>query len=80
VSCQPQPPREGHGCLSLDAAITATLVERQVDIVFLAGYLKRLGPSAVAAFPERVHNTHPALLPKFGGQGMFGDHWLGHQQ
>jgi phosphoribosylglycinamide formyltransferase-1 len=57
----------------LDGAITATLAERQVDVVFLAGYLKRLGPSALAAFPGRVLNTHPALLPKFGGQGMFGD-------
>lgn len=57
----------------LDAAIAATLAERQVDVVFLAGYLKRLGPSALAAFPGRILNTHPALLPKFGGQGMFGD-------
>ncbi len=59
---------------ALDAAITATLAERHVDVVFLAGYLKHLGPSALAAFPGRVLNTHPALLPKFGGQGMFGDH------
>jgi phosphoribosylglycinamide formyltransferase-1 len=59
---------------ALDAAITAVLAGQQVDVVFLAGYLKRLGPSALAAFPGRVLNTHPALLPKFGGQGMFGEH------
>jgi phosphoribosylglycinamide formyltransferase-1 len=39
----------------------------------LAGYLKRLGPDTLAAFSGRVLNTHPALLPKFGGTGMFGD-------
>lgn len=59
---------------TLDAAISAALLARQVDLVFLAGYLKRLGPATLAAFRGRVLNTHPALLPKFGGQGMFGDH------
>ena len=50
------------------------LAENQVDVVFLAGYLKRLGPATLAEFRGRILNTHPALLPKFGGQGMFGDH------
>ncbi len=58
---------------ALDAAITDALAGRQVDVVFLAGYMKRLGPSALAAFSGRILNTHPALLPKFGGQGMYGD-------
>ena len=57
----------------LDAAIRAALSGEQVDVVFLAGYLKRLGPATLAAFRGRVLNTHPALLPRFGGQGMFGD-------
>ena len=57
----------------LDAAIREALAAAQVDIVFLAGYLKRLGPATLAEFRNRVLNTHPALLPKFGGQGMFGD-------
>jgi phosphoribosylglycinamide formyltransferase-1 len=38
-----------------------------------AAYMKRLGPCTLAAFPARILNTHPALLPRFGGQGMFGD-------
>jgi phosphoribosylglycinamide formyltransferase 1 len=59
---------------TLDATIAATLAAAQVDVVFLAGYLKCLGPATLAAFRGRVLNTHPALLPKFGGQGMFGDH------
>jgi len=58
---------------SLDEAIRAALSAAQVDVVFLAGYLKRLGPATLGAFRERVLNTHPALLPKFDGQGMFGD-------
>jgi len=58
---------------ALDAAIKAALVDARVDVVCLAGYLKRLGPDTLAAFRGRVLNTHPALLPKFGGTGMFGD-------
>ena len=58
---------------SLDAAICAALQRACADIIFLAGYMKRLGPRTLAAFPARILNTHPALLPKFGGQGMFGD-------
>jgi phosphoribosylglycinamide formyltransferase 1 len=57
----------------LDAAICAVLSDARCDVVLLAGYLKRLGPTTLAAFRGRVLNTHPALLPKFGGQGMFGD-------
>jgi phosphoribosylglycinamide formyltransferase-1 len=56
---------------ALDAAICGAL--QGADVIFLAGYMKRLGPRTLAAFPARILNTHPALLPKFGGQGMFGD-------
>ena len=58
---------------SLDAAICDVLQQRRADVIFLAGYMKRLGPRTLAAFATRILNTHPALLPKFGGQGMFGD-------
>ena len=58
---------------SLDAAICDALKRARADVIFLAGYMKRLGPRTLAAFPARILNTHPALLPKFGGQGMFGD-------
>src|SRR4029079_19133790 len=57
----------------LDAAICDPLQRARADVIFLAGYMKRLGPRTLAAFPKRILNTHPALLPKFGGQGMFGD-------
>jgi phosphoribosylglycinamide formyltransferase-1 len=58
---------------SLDMAICSALQRARADVIFLAGYMKRLGPRTLAAFPARILNTHPALLPKFGGQGMFGD-------
>ena len=58
---------------SLDAAICGALQGARADVIFLAGYMKRLGAGTLAAFPGRILNTHPALLPKFGGQGMFGD-------
>jgi phosphoribosylglycinamide formyltransferase 1 len=62
------------GWVALDQALNATLQEFATDLVLLAGYLKRLGPVTLAAFAGRIINTHPALLPEFGGQGMFGLH------
>jgi phosphoribosylglycinamide formyltransferase 1 len=58
---------------ALDAAICGVLQDARADVIFLAGYMKRLGPRTLGAFPARILNTHPALLPSFGGQGMFGD-------
>ncbi|HEY7441121.1 MAG TPA: phosphoribosylglycinamide formyltransferase [Vicinamibacterales bacterium] len=59
--------------VALDAAIRDVLLAAEVDLVFLAGYMKQLGPLVLAAFRGNVLNTHPALLPKFGGLGMHGD-------
>jgi phosphoribosylglycinamide formyltransferase 1 len=58
--------------LHLDQAILDALLEHRSDIVFLAGYMKKLGPRTLAHFRGRILNTHPALLPKYGGQGMYG--------
>jgi phosphoribosylglycinamide formyltransferase-1 len=60
------------GAVQLDQALRDTLLGCGSDLVLLAGYMKRLGPLTVAAFAGRIINTHPALLPEFGGQGMFG--------
>ena len=57
----------------LDRAIMETLDGHRVDVVALAGYMKRLGPLVLSRYKGRLLNTHPALLPKFGGQGMHGD-------
>lgn len=57
---------------ALDAAVLGALVEHRADLVFLAGYMKKLGPRTLEHFHGRILNTHPALLPKFGGLGMYG--------
>ncbi len=57
---------------ALDRAIAAALKLHAVELVILAGYMKRLGPLTLAAFPNRVINIHPGLLPRYGGQGMYG--------
>jgi len=56
----------------LDAAICHVLQEHACDLVALAGYMKQLGPATLGAFPGRVVNVHPALLPRHGGLGMYG--------
>ncbi len=56
----------------LDQVLRDTLLGFGTQWVLLAGYMKRLGPLTLAAFAGRIMNTHPALLPEFGGQGMYG--------
>lgn len=48
------------------------LQEKQIDWVILAGFLWLIPKAIVAAFPNKIVNLHPALLPKFGGKGMYG--------
>jgi len=57
----------------LDQAILETLTNARADVVLLAGYMKRLGPKVLQEYRGRIVNTHPALLPRFGGKGMYGD-------
>src|SRR5208282_5179851 len=59
-------------CAALDEAIAATLERHRVNLVVLAGYMKKLGPITLKRYRGRVLNIHPALLPKFGGRGMYG--------
>jgi phosphoribosylglycinamide formyltransferase 1 len=58
----------------LDEAILNTFLHHAVDIIVLAGYMKKLGTGTLAHFRGRILNIHPALLPKFGGEGMYGIH------
>ena len=55
-----------------DQAIADTLERHKVDLVVLAGYMKRIGPRTLSSFNNRILNIHPCLLPKYGGQGMYG--------
>ncbi len=52
----------------------AELAAHRVDMIALAGYLKRIPRRVVAAYRNRIVNIHPALLPAFGGPGMYGHH------
>jgi phosphoribosylglycinamide formyltransferase-1 len=58
----------------LDQAILDAMREHAVDVIALVGYLKKLGPRTLSRFAGRILNIHPALLPKFGGKGMYGMH------
>jgi phosphoribosylglycinamide formyltransferase 1 len=49
------------------------LREQRVDFVALAGYLQLVPPEIIAEYPSRIVNVHPALLPAFGGPGMYGE-------
>jgi phosphoribosylglycinamide formyltransferase-1 len=57
-----------------DEAIALILKEAGSDLVVCSGYMKTIGPNTLRAFTDRVLNIHPALLPKYGGKGMYGDH------
>ena len=50
------------------------LKEEKVDYIILAGFLALIPKELVKAFPMRIINIHPSLLPKFGGKGMYGMH------
>ena len=56
----------------LDAIILQTLQKYNVDLLILAGYMRMLGKQTLKQYKNRILNIHPALLPKFGGKGMYG--------
>jgi phosphoribosylglycinamide formyltransferase-1 len=55
-----------------DQYLADQLKAHAIDWVLCLGYLKRIGPQVVSAYKDRMINVHPSLLPKFGGQGMYG--------
>ncbi len=56
----------------MDEKITSLLQEYGCDIIFLSGYMKKIEDKLLQAYPNAIINSHPALLPKFGGVGMYG--------
>ena len=58
----------------LDREIVDALLHHDVNLVILAGYMKKIGPVTLATFPGHIINIHPGLLPEYGGQGMYGLH------
>ncbi len=59
---------------SYTEALLQTLKEYKADYVALAGWLQLIHPSLIRQFPDKIVNIHPALLPFFGGPGMYGKH------
>jgi phosphoribosylglycinamide formyltransferase-1 len=57
-----------------DQRLLSVLKENETDLVVLAGYMKMLSPTIVRAYKNKILNIHPALLPSFGGSGMYGIH------
>lgn len=60
-------PSQGMDRESYDQLLIAELQKREVDLVCLAGYMRLLSPSFIRAFPQRILNIHPSLLPAFTG-------------
>jgi len=58
----------GYGC-----ALRRVLRKHEIELICLAGYMRKLPVAVVSEFSGRIMNIHPALLPFFGGQGMYGE-------
>jgi phosphoribosylglycinamide formyltransferase-1 len=58
----------------LDAAIAKKLEDQRINMVICSGYMKLIGPRTMDAVDGKILNIHPALLPKYGGKGMYGRH------
>ncbi|MDR1645498.1 MAG: phosphoribosylglycinamide formyltransferase [Tannerellaceae bacterium] len=54
--------------------IIRKLKEYDVDFIVLAGFMNKISEALLLAFPHKIINIHPALLPKYGGKGMYGMH------
>jgi phosphoribosylglycinamide formyltransferase-1 len=57
----------------LDQQMHAILEGHGVEVICLAGYMKKVGPVTLSAYAGRILNVHPALLPKYGGRGFYGE-------
>jgi phosphoribosylglycinamide formyltransferase-1 len=59
---------------AFDQALLKAIAPYQADLICLAGFMRILTPGFVSQWEGRMLNTHPALLPKHGGEGMYGEH------
>lgn len=55
-------------------ALIHQLQDAGIDLIVLAGFLWRIPDALVSAYPKKMINLHPSLLPKYGGKGMYGEH------
>ena len=58
--------------VGFEEALEAALVERDIDLIILAGFMRILSGDFTARWPRRILNVHPALIPSFCGQGFYG--------
>jgi phosphoribosylglycinamide formyltransferase-1 len=63
-----------NGAQLKDGTVQRELQGQRIDLVVLAGFMRLIPAELVKAFPQRLINIHPALLPKYGGKGMYGHH------
>lgn len=57
-----------------EAALLSVIEKHSIDLLILAGYMKKIPDCVVEKMPDRILNIHPSLLPKFGGKGFWGLH------
>lgn len=57
-----------------DDAYVTEMQAAHIDYIILAGFLWKVPAALIAAYPQKIINIHPALLPKYGGKGMYGKH------
>ena len=55
-------------------AFTQEMADLQLDFIVLAGFLWKIPESLIQVYPKKIINIHPALLPKYGGKGFYGEH------
>lgn len=63
-----------NGCQLRSGAVLRELQGQRIDLIVLAGFLRLIPAELVKAYPQRIINIHPALLPRYGGKGMYGRH------
>ena len=62
------------GRAEFENALQVALSKHEIDLICLAGFMRILTPNFIEKWPNKIINTHPSLLPKYGGKGMFGTH------
>jgi formyltetrahydrofolate-dependent phosphoribosylglycinamide formyltransferase len=67
-------PKEFPSKVELNKQMLKDLIEHRITHIVLAGYLKLIGAEIVRRFENKILNIHPALLPSFGGKGMYGSY------
>ncbi len=60
------------GAEAADRAIAEAMAQAGVELIVLSGYLRPVGPVTLARYAGRILNVHPALLPQYGGRGLYG--------